>query len=81
MIKQRVKLAKLKTDDGKFDFSQKNVPVGTTFWIDARSIGLMPYKRIDTGEFFQALVVETAEEGIHIPVELLEFSSDFEVIK
>jgi len=81
MIKQRVKLAKLKTDDGKFDFSQKGVPVGTVFWVDARSIRLMPYKSLDTGEFFETVVVETAEERIHIPVELLEFSSDFEVIK
>jgi len=80
MIKQRVKLIKLKTDNGRFDFTNKGVPIGTEFYVDILSISVMNYRNKETNEIFRSLSVKTADEGIFVPVEVLEFSNEFEVV-
>lgn len=79
MILQRVKLTKMSTADGNWVIPGPSTDIGQEFWVRANSITTMPIKHKDTKEIFKCLVVRL-EDGInYVPVELLEFTSDFRV--
>ena len=76
MIQQRAKIAKMKTDDGHFNFT---MPIGTEVWIDSHTFRKSTYRNKTTREFFQVLTVEVVDEEnkVTVPVEILEFTCDF----
>lgn len=79
MIKQKVILRKLKTDDGYFNFEGQS-KIGMEFWIEANTFRVSHYRRIGSLEMFKALVVRAVDENqILVPAECLEFTTDFEI--
>ena len=80
MIQMKVKLVKLKTDDGRFDYSalgEENV--GKEFWVLINSVSIQKLRERFTGNVFEAIMVksEDAAGGKFVPVELLEFINEF----
>lgn len=76
MIKQRVVIAKLKTDDGLFEVAG---PIGTELWINANSFEVKDYIKQGTGMKFKLLVVRV-EDGALLPAEVFEYKSDFKIL-
>lgn len=79
MIQQRVSLVLLKTEDNRFNYEHvQAVQKGQSFWIKCNTFKVVENKVKSTGEIFNALMVET-EAGTMLPVEILEYYSDFRV--
>lgn len=76
MILQKVKLARLKTEDDAFDFTAADVKIGTEFFVSPHSLAVVPVQRRDTGEVFKALMI-TTEDGMRIPVGILDFLNEW----
>jgi hypothetical protein len=85
MIRQKVKLLKLTTADGHFDFTGRKIKVGYEFWIDVQSYQITHYRRPALGNEIQSALmvkahdIEDLRTSIKIPVEVLSFTSEFEV--
>jgi hypothetical protein len=77
MILQLCRVVKNKTDDGWFEFPQ--VAIGMDVWIMPATISMMRYRRAGTQEVFKALCVNAKDQQKPIPVEILEFTNQFEV--
>jgi len=77
MIKQKVKLAKLISDDGNFNFS--SAKVGMEVWVEPRTVKLGHYVRKGTRLEFDQLIVKIAEVDQWVPVSMLEWTNEFEI--
>ncbi len=76
MIQQKVLLAKLRTDDGNWDVSDKpDLYIGMAFWIQCNTYEVKPFK-LGEGKL---LCVKT-EAGFFVPVDVLKYTSDFRII-
>jgi hypothetical protein len=78
MILQKVRLVKAATADNNWVIPNLS-DVGQEFWVRANTIVVMPIKHKDTKEIFKCVVIRLEDGIAHVPVELLEFSSDFRV--
>lgn len=79
MMQQMVKLARLKTEDGRWNFEKAPVKVGTPFWINCNSFKIQEYRtKEDENLILKTLMVET-EAGTLIPAELLEYVCEFRI--
>jgi hypothetical protein len=76
-IVQKVRLAKLKTGDGNWDFSKSGVPVGTELYVQPATISVQKHYRVGVGDIRTICMLD--ENGIFVPVEVLEFLTEFEV--
>jgi hypothetical protein len=78
MIQQLVRLAKLRTDDGHWNFENAQIKTGLTFWVDCNSFEMKSTLVKNTGERFTTLMVKT-EENTFLPAEILEYTSEFRI--
>ena len=78
MILQKVKLAKSRSKDDHWHIPEGVATVGTEFWVVIREIKVQTAKNRETGEVFRSLMVPD-KTGTWLPVELLEFTNEFEV--
>lgn len=74
MILQRCKVVKTSTEDSKFQFP--NMALGMELWVLPQTIDNRRYQR-KGGEPFSCLTVMAKDQQQPIPVEILEFSSEF----
>jgi len=78
-ILQKVRLSKLKMEDDSVDFSHvEGATVGMEFWIFPNSHEVSSFKSRVSGETFKLLTV-ISEAGNRIPVEMLEYMTEFRV--
>ena len=80
MILQKVRLAKLKTDDGHWDYSSDpEAKVGQEMWIRVNSFTVMSAKSRKTGEIFKTLMVRLEDGQSLAPAVILEYLPEFRV--
>lgn len=77
MILQKCRVIKNETDDGRFKFPQ--IAVGLELWVMPTTIAMLRYRRAGTVEEFKALCVHAKDQAKPIPVEILEFTSEFQI--
>lgn len=75
MILQKVKLAKLVTNNGMFHMVE-GIQVGKEYWLQPASTRVAIFKSLKTGKFHKAIIMDD-EEGKYMPVELFEFTNEF----
>jgi hypothetical protein len=73
VIQQKVKLVKQETNDKNF---RLETDIGSEFWVNCNTIRMSSWQSKETGKIFKALCVQV-ENGIYVPVEVLEFTNDF----
>jgi hypothetical protein len=77
VILQRCKVAKTETADGRFKFP--NMALGMELWILPTTTEMRRYRRVGIAEEFKCLSVMAKDQQLPIPVEILDYTSDFRV--
>lgn len=79
MIQQKVKLARLKTEDNLWSY--ENIPTiqqGMEFWVNCNTFQMRIARSRHDQKEFTTLMVQT-EVGSWVPAEVLEYLSEFQV--
>lgn len=77
MILQKCEVVKNETDDGNFKFPQ--MAVGMELWIMPATMAVMRYRKAGTRDIFSAVCVHAKDQNQPIPVEVLKFTSEFQI--
>lgn len=76
---QKVRLARLKTTNDEFDFTESGTKIGLEFFVKPESTLYTEITRKATGEKFYAITVVAEFSPIRIPVELLDYLGEWEI--
>ena len=77
MILQLCRVIKNKTDDGRFEFPK--IAVGLELWVMPLTMAVLRFRRVGTAKEFKALCVRAKDQDAPVPVEILEFTSQFQI--
>jgi hypothetical protein len=84
LIQQKVKVARLRTEDGRWNFEQAQAARGVELWINCNTFHMRQAKSKETGEVFSTLMVgivpnNDAPGVMYLPAEILDYTNDFQV--